>query len=164
MVEEKKPMTAGKIILIVVGTIMLLGLGTCATCAVCVGNAAHQVAEDEKKREAQAIETLKQCAQVEVVEWRDVEAGLKENEARIAAQWKGNCVKISGVIDTINSDYKNEPVVVISSGERFGFRNCHCRPQQPDRALSLTKGKKITVWGIGGNEIIGSLTLDHCEW
>lgn len=162
--SEKQPMTAGKVIMIVVGVMFLLGLGTCATCAMCVGGAATQVAKDEQAKAFKVQETLKNCQNAEVVAWASVAAGLKDNEARVSAAWKGNCVKISGVVDSIDSDFNNKPVVRIGAGERFNLNNCHCEPEVPEKALSLSKGQKITVWGIGGNEIVGSLMLEHCSW
>lgn len=56
------------------------------------------------------------------------------------------------------------PAWALGTGERFTLTHCNCKPVDAQKALSLAKGQTITVWGIGGDEIVGSLDLDHCDW
>ncbi len=162
--KQAKGMSAGKIVLVVVGVLMVIGLGTCGTCALCAVGATAAAGEGQKKRDFQVQEQLKNCEATPAVAWSTVAAGLKENEAKVAAGWKGACAKITGVVERIDSGMGDEPVVGIGSGERFSMNTCRCKPQHKEKALALTKGQQITVWGIGGDEIIGSLELEHCDW
>ena len=75
-----------------------------------------------------------------------------------------NFARITGIIASIESGLNDKPYVVIGSGEPPSFNRLHCRPKDPSRALALSKGHKITIWGIGGNELAGSLALEHCDW
>ena len=161
---EKKSMSTARVVMIVLGVVMLAGLATCGTCAVCVGGAATQVAIEEQKEAQRVAKALKRCGDVRTIPWAELAAALKENEAKVTAAWKGNCVKVSGVVDSIDSDFKDRPVVRIGTGERVSHKHCNCKPKDPAAALELVKGQDITVWGLGGNEFVGSLNLEHCEW
>lgn len=161
---QKKPMTTGKIILIVLAILAALGLGTCATCAMCVGAAGANVAKQEQEKKFKVEQTLKNCQTTEAVSWASIAAELKKNEAKVSAGWKDACAKVSGVVERIDAGFDNRPVVVIGAGDQFSLNDCRCNPENREKALALTKGQQITVWGIGGDEIMGSLALDHCEW
>lgn len=161
---QKQGISAGKVVLIVMGTVGFLMFGSCAVCSLAVGAGANAAAEREKEEQAEAEKTLEECKTTEAVEWASVAAALKDNEARVASAWKGSCAKITGVVDRIDSDFRDKPFVVIGTGERFSLNGLHCKPADEAKALELSKGQTITVWGVGGSEIIGSLVLEHCDW
>lgn len=161
---QKQGMGAGKIILIVVGVIALLLFGTCAVCTMVVGGAANAVEEKKKEEQFKVEQQLKDCQGAEVVEWAGIAAALKDNEAKVAAAWKGNCAKVSGVVEGIDSGFDDKPIVKIGTGETLSLNDLRCKPVDDQKALNLSKGQTLTVWGIGGDEIMGSLTLDHCDW
>lgn len=161
---QKQGMGAGKIVLIVLGTISVLLFGTCAVCTLAVGGAASEMEKEKKQEEARVQEQLKSCQDTEVVEWASIAAELDENEAKVAASWKGGCKKVSGVVDAVDSDFNDKPIVRIDAGGRPSMNNLRCKPVDDQKALNLTKGQEITVWGIGGDEVLGSLRLDYCDW
>lgn len=159
----KQGMGAGKIILIVFASIAFLGFGSCVMCGLFVGAGVNAVEEERKEKEAKTEEQLKQCVDAEVVAYSTVAAAMEENEAKVVAAWKGNCAKISGKVNSIDSSFGDKPVVDIGDGE-VRFKSLRCKPKDHDKALDLTKGQDITVWGIGGEEVGGTLYLEHCDW
>lgn len=160
---QKQGMSAGKIILIIFASIAFLGFGSCVVCGLVVGAGVNAVEEDRKEKEAQTEEQLKECVNADVVEWETIAEALEENEAKVVASWKGNCVKVNGVVNRIDSSAGDKPVVDIGTG-KTRFKSLRCRPRDHDKALELTKGQSITVWGIGGDEMLGTLYLEHCDW
>lgn len=151
---------AAKIILMVFGGLALAGVGTCAVCSLAVG---HAVDAAEAQEEVAAT-TASECASAEAVPWSSLAKRLDDNEAKVVAEWKSSCVKVRGVVQSISSGYDDEATVVIGNGDEFSFHNLHCEPKEHERALELKKGQRITVWGTGGDELLGSLILDHCDW
>lgn len=43
--NTKKPMSAGKVVLIVILTVLVIGVGSCAACTACVGAGVNQAAK-----------------------------------------------------------------------------------------------------------------------
>lgn len=165
--QQQPPQKSGgalKTILIVLGTLFVLGMGSCVVCTGLAGMGANEVAKKEKKKAEEREEKLKDCKGESSKSWADLAKDLKENEAKVAKKWKGDCAKVEGVIQSIDSGFDDKPVIWISSGGQFEANRLMCKPDDEDEALELKKGEKITVWGIGGNEIAGSLVLEHCAW
>lgn len=160
----KQGMSAGKIIMIVVATVGTMTLGTCAVCTCMVGGAASSLEKERKAKEKREDEMLKDCSSARTIAWSEIARDLEENEARVASEWKGACAKVNGIVHRINSDFSDKPYVVINSGEQLTLHNLRCKPENHEKALNLAKGQQITVWGIGGNEVIGSLELNRCQW
>lgn len=164
----KRGMSAGKAILIAIGLLTFGTLGTCAVCTVAVGTKVDEVQRNSEKRAAEArIElkkTLADCAKIEALPWGTVAEAMKDNEAKVVAMWKGKCAKISGVVERIDSGLDDRPFVMIGTGQRITLGGLHCKPKDDAKARALSKGQRITVWGIGGNEMMGSLFLEHCDW
>lgn len=160
----KQPMGAGKVILIVIGVIMAMGMGTCVVCTGLIGVGAKGVAEEQQKEQQQQKEAVKNCEKTATVAWEDVAKLLEGNEAATAKSWKGSCQKVSGVVQSIDSGFDDKPVVIITAGGEFEAHTLRCTPASESKAMGLTKGSQIVVWGLGGGEIVGSLQLDHCDW
>lgn len=167
MPPQKKGMGAGKVILIVFGVLGLMMFGTCAVCGAAIKSGADAVEEADKERkktEEKKAAAADDCKNSDAVEWASVAKMLKENEAKAVSIWKGNCAKVNGVVDNVGSGIGDKPYVVIGTGEKFSLNDLRCKPKDEKKALELKKGQKITVWGVGGDEIMGSLQLDHCDW
>ena len=160
----KQGMSVGKIILVVVGTISVMIFGTCAVCTFIVGSASSNIDKERKEKDKKETELLVECSNNISVEWASIADDLKSNEAKVASEWKDNCAKVSGVVDRIDSGFDDKPYVVIDDGDKFSAHNLRCKPEDPQKALSLSKGQRVTVWGIGGDEFLGSLVLNHCTW
>lgn len=120
----------------------------------------------ENKAKAEADACTSDTASTDYL-WSDWANLLDTNEAATVADWKNHCHKIGGVVRGIDSDFRDQPVVEIGTGgERFEVHTLRCHPDDGDfhKAMLLSAGQPITVWGTGGDEIIGSLNLDHCRW
>jgi hypothetical protein len=157
-------MSAGKIVLIVLGTIGLLVFGTCALCTVAVGGAAAEAEEQRAAEDSQKKAQAATCQNNDVEPWAGLKIMLEENEAKTVSMWTGTCAKVSGVVASVDSDFQDHPVVRIGAGEKYDFGGLRCEPADHQKALNLSKGQEITVWGIGGGEALGSLTLEQCDW
>jgi hypothetical protein len=156
----KKGMSAGKVVLIILGSVGMLMFGTCATCSMLFATGAKKVQEAQDAEVAKA----KTCDAAPVRSWKDIAAQMKKNEMSIVSSWKGNCQKVSGVVNSINAGFDDKPKVNIDSGGQLEFDSLHCEPADAIKAGGLTKGQTITVWGLGGNEVAGSLFLEGCDW
>jgi hypothetical protein len=159
-----------KIALSVIAVLGFAAVGSCAVCSVVVGSAATEVAEERKAEQKAADDKLRECHElarakkVDQVSWAAVKIALQQNEASIAANWKNTCIRVSGTVHTIMSGIRDEPTVVISTGERFESHKLYCKPADPSEAMKLRKGQNLVVYGIGGGEMMGSLSLDGCAW
>jgi len=163
--QQPQGMSAAKIILIVLGTLVLIAVGTCGVCTAVVGIGASAVEEERKREDAQLEKDLEKCSKSDVMDWETVARMLEKNEAAAAKNWKNACARVSGVIRSIDSNVFDEPVVVIGTTDAgFESHTLRCEPDDHGKAAELAKGQEITVWGIGGDEIVGSLELDHCRW
>lgn len=92
-------------------------------------------------------------------------ATYEENETRGDAIYKGKVIKITGYVNSINSDLTDKAVVHLSPKDNTltfstvmasGDNNFH------NQAINLNKGQKITLICKGLGEIIGSPNLDNC--
>ena len=160
----KQGMGVGKIVMIVLGVLTFGGMTMCGLCTAAVGVGANAIEAEQAEAKVQLEKDLAACASEGSYMWLQLADDLKKNEAKTVASWKGNCAKISGIVSSIQSGFDDKPYVVVGGGEKFSLQNLHCHPRDSNKALELTKGQKIVVWGIGGNEIAGSLVLKHCDW
>ena len=148
--------------------IMFCMFGACATCMGAAGTAAVEATEKaeaaQKQAEADLQQQLAACAQSEAAPWSSYVASLESNEAAAQASWTNHCQKVTGKVASIDSGLGDVPKVVIGTGKRFEAHRLYCEPQDPQKAMSLSKGQTITVWGAGGREFAGNLILEHCQW
>ena len=97
---------------------------------------------------------------------KELKSAMASNEAKTAHVWKSaGCASVSGVVSSIGSDFMDNPFVTIGSGGKYEFLSIvHCNPKNPTDAFNLSKGQRITVRGDTGGEMMGTLTMDNCEW
>lgn len=160
-------MSAGKVVLIIFAVLGFMAVGTCAVCSMVVGGAAKSVSDSVQKmedREKAKIEKAKSCKSADEHPLKNYQDLMAQNEAAFVAGWKDNCQKVSGVINSINAGMGDEPTVMIDNGGQMEFNGLHCKPADAAKANKLKAGQKITVWGLGGEEIAGSLFLEGCDW
>lgn len=148
--------------------IMFCMFGACATCMGAAGTAAVEATEKREEQKKQAEADLQQqlaaCAQSEATPWSSYVAALEANEAAAQASWTNYCQKVTGKVARISSGIGDVPQVIVGSGKRFEAHELYCEPQDPGKAMSLSKGQTITVWGSGGREFAGNLILENCQW
>lgn len=151
-----------------IGNGMIGLLAVFGVCGYIASDTSHRMDKARRERAAEDKkfkEDLEKCgSSSEVVSVKDVMAMMETNEAKVSRMWKGSCVKVSGVIKSIDEGPLGGLVVLISDGSRLSLHNIHCKPVSEEKALELSAGNPITAWGVGGNEIMGSLFLDSCNW
>jgi hypothetical protein len=104
------------------------------------------------------------CSKATIRHWSDWARQLKANEARAESLWKGQCQRVKGVIKSIDAGLTGGARVVINSDSGFSIGGLFCEPSNANKAVALNAGDSIDVWGVGGPEVLGSLTLKDCEW
>ncbi|ETD72990.1 hypothetical protein V757_01025 [Pelistega indica] len=97
----------------------------------------------------------------------DAEEILKtydQNEIRGDKKYKGKNIFVSGIVEKISSDFKDEPVVSFKSKEKYTVNKVQAsfRPDELDKVVDLNKGQKISLLCVGGGEVAGSPVLKDC--
>ncbi|BCT93518.1 hypothetical protein LYSHEL_25420 [Lysobacter helvus] len=104
--------------------------------------------------------TQAQAADAISINARALQASYSANEVAADQQYKGKPLRVTGVVESIESGIADEPVVQLSGGD-FSIVQAH--GLLPQHAASLAKGDRITLACTGGGEIMGMPTLDDCS-
>lgn len=162
-------------------TIVVLALfGTCSVCTVGVvamapdvpsapadvgPNKSVQPSEVDQQEHEKKLRAEQSANPLTVA---DVKAGIDANEAKFNMQTKDKIMAVSGEVDSIKEDLfggyfmvlkdPKDPVALVGT--------VHCKPaeQNSQRVMEVNKGDMLTVTGVGGGVIMGSLMLNECEW
>jgi hypothetical protein len=90
---------------------------------------------------------------------------FEDNEAAADSKYKGKTLKVTGVVDKVDTEIfdDEEYVVQVGSGGQFEVWTVNCDDQSSDAVSALKKGEDITV--IGGFEDGGDLgvELENCK-
>lgn len=115
--------------------------------------AAANVAENSSAQDAApAAESIKITA-------RELRRDYEANEISADAKYKGKSLLISGKIDSIQSDFANQPVVHLSAGD-FAF--IQLKGIDKATASELSKGQSVKAACTGGGEVIGFPVANNC--
>jgi tRNA_anti-like len=166
----KQGMGFGAKILIAVGAMTLLGIGTCATCAVvATGGAAKAVADAKAQRAsgsdaspaAQAAAPV--AAPADPVELKTLLSEYKDNEVRADAAYKGKRVRVTGKVGDIKKDILNHNYVTVGTGAMFEIPTVQCMLEESSAgaAMQLSKGAKVTVEG-SVKGLMMNVLIDDC--
>ena len=68
---------------------------------------------------------------------------------------------ITGAVESISSDFSDEPVVQLSGGEMFQM--IHAKGLDKAVAAGLSKGQEITLACTGDGEVVGMPSLSNCS-
>jgi hypothetical protein len=132
------------------GTLLAIGIGVISvgTCLATMGGSKSKTTAAEDS--AQPATSVDAAALIKA---------YKENEVAADQQFKGKRLEVSGVIERVDSDFADEPVIAIGIG---GFDNVLAHGLSKDVAAKLKKGERITLVCRGNGEVIGSPQLDRC--
>lgn len=74
---------------------------------------------------------------------------FEENEAAADSKYKGERVRVSGVVDKVDTEFidEDEYVVRVGAGTDFDLTTVNCDDQSSEAVSSLKKGQDITVVG-----------------
>ncbi|NUP06613.1 MAG: hypothetical protein HOW73_11210 [Polyangiaceae bacterium] len=142
------PKKKGMSPLLIIGIVVLCLFGGCVALLVVAGS---QKTPEEKAMEGSATE----------VTAKELIDAYKKNEIAADEKYKGKKLEISGTIESIDSDFSNEPVIRIGSGELF--ESVACRGVSKKKAADLNKGDKITLACLGDGEMLGQPQMEKCE-
>lgn len=90
-------------------------------------------------------------------------AAYHANEISADQSYKGKMLEVTGVVDSIDSDFNDEPRIALrgESGESF-LAFVYAEGIDANTAAALRKGQNVTVVCTGGGEAMGFPTLDDC--
>jgi len=88
------------------------------------------------------------------------------NEVNADNVFKDRVIKIVGIVDSIDSNFSDDAVVRLSSGDEYSFNTVRTSGDAEfhNQAITLNKGNKVTLICIGDGEVIGSPLLTDCRF
>lgn len=123
---------------------------------------------DDYKERAQAAQAAAALKPVEASEpavdaikvtASQLHGAYESNEIKADATYKGKPLLISGTVESIESDFSDDPVVHLSAGD-FAF--VQLKGIDKATASDLSKGQKVTAACTGAGEVISFPMADHC--
>lgn len=119
-------------------------------------------AESDKISES-AVEATDQAQQREEasISSEELYAAYEQNEIAADQLYKGKWLRVTGRVESIDSDLSDQPVIMLL-GDGY-FSNVHADGLPINIAMTLSKGQTITVICRGAGEVVGSPMLEDCE-
>lgn len=121
--------------------------------------ATAEAGKREKVATAAVAPLANRVADALAVDASGLHAAYGENEVAANQMYKGKLLRVSGVVEAIDSGIGDEPNVRLSAG---GFDSVLVKGLPSATAAGLTKGQRITLVCNGAGEIVGSPVLDDC--
>lgn len=150
---KKKGMSGLTIALIVVGTLVVLGFGSCV---VCVGLGAYAGSGSTAAAAATPAPT--------VVDIHTLLSEYKDNEVRADSTYKGKWIQTDGLVKDVKKGMFDQPYMVLGTGAVFEIPRVRCKldAKNAKTAESLSKGTQVTIVGkVHG--LMLDVQLDDCR-
>jgi hypothetical protein len=154
-VPPAKKSRLGLILGLVVGIPIVLMVGFCA-----VVGAAVNSADKEIKAEKFAKEKAIAAKPVTSVTAKELFQAYEANEMRANAKYGGYRLRVSGTVDSIDSDFMDDAVIKLRGGSRW--QHVSARGIDASDAARLSKGESVILLCDSVNEVIGSPQLSDC--
>lgn len=143
--------------------VMLMTFGILATvvgtCAMC-GKAVSDVAVEHREAKVEETRAVANDTPIEVT--ADVlDRAYDDNVVAADAAYKGRVLLVSGTVSRIDTDFSNDPVVILKSRTTLGGVRCSFDGGK-EAVAQLRRGAKVVLAGVGHGEIIGSPQLKRC--
>lgn len=90
-------------------------------------------------------------------------AALADNEPRALNTYGNKNLIVSGQIDSIDADFMDDPMIILSDGEEFSFSSCTLYPANDAIAMKLNKGQRISMLCDEFSENLGDPVLQNCK-
>lgn len=170
--QPKKGTSPLVIVLAVIGGVMVLGVGSCVVCVgIGAAGAAKATAEAEKASKnrpttlGESPTTTEQRPVAKNVSVNDLLSEYKANEIRADGRFKGEWVRVSGVVDSVKKDITDSMYVTVGTGQRFEIPQVQCflTKSQEAHAASIDKGAKVTLTGKVSGLMMNVIVKD-CEF
>ncbi|MEI7707429.1 MAG: hypothetical protein WCI90_04100 [Chlorobium sp.] len=92
----------------------------------------------------------------------------KSNEVLADQQYKGKCVTVIGVIQSINSEFLGGPKISLIQKDdgSLQLNSVDCEFNREDKAslLSIKVGDHVKIKGIVKGQFLGSISMDNCQF
>lgn len=111
-------------------------------------------AEGDAAEEADQVDVI-------VVSARQLHAAYDANEISADQNYKGKTLEVTGIVESIGSDFSDEPSVNLSAGNEFGWVTASGLATSV--AASLSKGQQVTLVCVGAGEVASFPMLSDCE-
>lgn len=86
------------------------------------------------------------------------------NEVRADKNYKNKLLKVTGYVTDISKDFKGDPYVSFRGSNDFNRVTAHFEEDSYDKLYDLNKKEIIDVYCVGGTMILGSPTLEKCQF
>lgn len=146
----KKKAAKGCLILIAI-IVILVVIG-----AIIGGNGGGSPASPGASDTASAVEPTKVSA-TELFE------AYQANEAAAQQQFGSAPLLVTGTVDGVDLDFKNDPVVKLRTSNEFMSAMANLTAESKAKAGALSKGGKVTVLCKSVSEVIGMPQLQDCD-
>ncbi|RPE74640.1 OB-fold protein [Vulcaniibacterium tengchongense] len=145
--------------LIVSPIVYFIGLAVLGATAV-GGTAALQQASNGTETAAPASQAEPAADAIKITA-RELFQAYAANEVAADGKYKGKALEVSGKVESITSDFSDEAVVQLTTGEIL--QQVHARGLPKDVAAQLETGQQVTVACTGAGEVMGSPQLNDCR-
>lgn len=83
------------------------------------------------------------------VEAKKITKEFENNEAAADGKYKGKTLKVSGIVDKVDTDFMDDSkyIVQIGGGGQFVMFTVNCNGQSSKAVSKIKKGQKVTVVG-----------------
>ena len=93
----------------------------------------------------------------------ELEAAYKANEVRADSQYRDKPLRVTGTVDRISRDIRDDPHVILKSPDFLGGVTCSFGRGGDDQVMNLDRGQRIVVVGIGAGYAFGGPMLRACR-
>lgn len=90
-------------------------------------------------------------------------ADYNANEVKADSMYKGKTLKVSGVIDSIDSGVMDEAILMLKTNNEFEYVMAHIDESDKAKAAELSKNSNVIVQCISDGEMMGSPMLNDCK-
>jgi hypothetical protein len=119
-----------------------------------------EIAEKEASEQDAALRS-KQDSAVKTSA-REMFTAFQENEIAALGRFEGQPVRISGVVDGVDADFSDDPIVKLVTSNQFMPVQVSLGKSQSDYAAQLTKGTQVEFICEKVTELAGTPMLDDC--
>lgn len=161
----KKGMSAGMIILIILGTLFVLGGGSCVVCMAVGAGAAANAGNHGRPGGGAGPAAAAPGETATPVTIGAILSAYKGNEIAADNSYKNKLVQITGgQVDDVKKDIFDKPYVTLGTGAPFEIPQVQCSlsADQVGKAATLQKGQRVTVRGRVHGLMI-HVQLQDCE-
>ncbi|MFC3902547.1 tRNA_anti-like [Acinetobacter marinus] len=119
-------------------------------------NESSNVAPDEVTEQPQQ-QTIEVTAQ-------QLYEAYQQNEIAANQQFKDKQLLVHGVVDSIEADFMDKPVINLRAGDEYNFLlpSANLADEELNKAATLSKGQTVSLLCVGGSEVIGAPVLNDC--